>query len=140
MTDLTHFAGLDEALNEALDPAIHIDERDKDAWLSEVDRVAQFKAQCRMQLPQVRIVAVPNAAKRGFAAQRQVKREGLNAGFPDMLVFSGRKIAFLEWKNGTSKPSQAQVDWLNWLHRNGFACGVFRRADSAMAWLKQGGF
>ena len=65
---MSAFAALERSLSEPLDAAIHIDARDKDPF-SELQRVVQFRAECRLFLPHVLLIAVPNAGKRGLAAQ-----------------------------------------------------------------------
>lgn len=139
MNLLASFADLETPLREPLDEGIHIDAKDK-GLASELQRVVQFRTECRMFLPHVMIVGVPNAAKRGMAAQRQVKREGLLTGFPDLIALAPGKVAFLEFKGAATMPSQAQIDCLNRLARMGWPVGVFRRADSAVAWLRRAGF
>lgn len=133
------WAALETPLDEPLDAAIHIDAKDKHPD-DELRRVVQFRTECRLLLPHVLLIAVPNAGKRGFAAQRQVKREGLIAGTPDLIALARGKVAFLEFKAGTTMPDQRQSDMLNRLYRMGYPVGVFRRAESAIGWLRKKGF
>lgn len=121
------------------EPMFHIDPTDSEPE-SEIERQVQFRSQCRMLMPHVLLVAIPNAGKRGQKALNQARREGAIWGFPDMLAFVPGKVAGLEWKNGKKPPEQHQIDVLNRLHRMGFPVGVFRRADSAVAWLRKEGF
>lgn len=141
------FADLESPLYAA--PEFHIDAPDADP-ASEIQRLGKFRAQMRIHAPAVMIAGVPNAAKRGQWALNQARKEGLYSGFPDIMClaagpeiesgFTRPLIAFLEWKAGRTKPGEHQVDCLNLLHRMGFAVGVFRRADSAMQFLRAQGF
>ena len=131
------FADLETPLAEA--PLFHIDGKDSNP-ASELERQVQFRAEMRLLMPRVMLAAIPNAGKRGLAAQRQVKREGILAGLPDMIALAPRKIAFIEFKSGRTMPSQAQIDCMNRLTRMGFACGVFRTSESAIAFLRREGF
>lgn len=107
---------------------------------SEKARVVAFRQLLRLKLPAARVVAVPNAGKRGYKAQAQVKAEGLAKGFPDIIVMWNGESAYLEFKNGKSMPSDDQAEWLNYLHRNGQPCAVVRTPEGALAFLKQAGW
>jgi hypothetical protein len=130
------WADLETPLAE--EPLFHIDERDRDP-ASEDDRQAEFVKRARAA--GLRVAAVPNERQWGMKAWNRAKRLGAWWGFGDTIVFAReRRVAVLEWKNGTRMPEQHQVDCLNALHRMGFPVGVFRRADSALAWLRAQGF
>jgi hypothetical protein len=138
------FADIPEApLHEQ--PEFFIEPTDKDP-ASEIQRVAMFRQLMRMASPQTMIVGIPNAGKRGQWALNQARKEGLYAGFPDLQCMAPSRIgkppliAFLEWKDARSKPASHQVDCLNRLHRMGFPCGVFRQAETAVAFLRRNGF
>lgn len=107
----------------------------------EIEIVQAFKQRLYYAAPECSVVAVPNAAKRSMWAARQVKKEGLASGFPDVLVLGpGRLIAMVEFKRpgGTVSPNQA--DWLARLHRWGFPATVARSADEAIEFLRGQGF
>lgn len=119
------------------EPVFHIDAPDADE-ATELERQAIFVAKARRC--GFSVVAVPNGGKRGQGALNQARREGAAWGFPDLIVMHGQRIAFLEFKNARAKPKLHQVEWLNRLAGMGYPCGVFRRADSALAFLMQHGF
>ncbi len=107
----------------------------------------RLRSRMKMLAPTVRLVATPNGMKTTAWSAMKAKAEGMSKGFPDLNAIwsNGRGemavpgIAFLELKdrNGTLKPEQ--VDWLNYLHLAGFPCGMFRSADSAIAFLREHG-
>lgn len=122
-------------------PPFHIDPpsvADKDA--SEIEIQTGFRNQMRILAPHVMLVAIPNAGKRTQWAARQVKREGMVTGFPDMMALHDGRAAFLEFKARTGTVSDAQIECLNRLAARDFAVGVFRSADTAISWLRGNGF
>jgi hypothetical protein len=120
-------------------PAFFIEPKDTDP-ATELQRVASFRRMLRALLPAARIIAIPNAGKRGATAIRNAKAEGLSKGAPDMLVLWNGETAFLEFKNGTAAPAPHQIDWLQWLHENGHPCAVVRTAAGAMGFLRSLGW
>lgn len=107
---------------------------------TELRRVVAFRKAMRERAPLCRVVAIPNAAARGQKALNQVRLEGAAFGFPDLMVLHAGRVAFIEFKNGTGRAADHQVEWLNWLHEAGFPCGVFRTARSACNFLASVGF
>ena len=126
-------ADLDEDLFAP--PLFYVERPDKDP-ATELQRVALFRREFRKNLPAGRIIAIPNAGKRGAKALAQAKAEGAAWGAPDLVVLWNGEQAFLEFKSGTNKPAQHQIDWLNWLHSNGYPCAVVRTADGALNFLR----
>lgn len=136
-SELTNWDALETPLYE--EPLFHIDERDNDP-ASEDDRQGEF-ARIIRATPGVRIAAFLNDHNWGQKALNRARKLGAWWGFPDSGVLAEpRLIAFCEFKNGKRMPEQHQVDCLNALHRMGFPVGVFRRADSALAFLAEQGF
>lgn len=131
------WADLETPLSEA--PLFFIEQKDRDP-ASELERQVSFRQQCRIHLPHVMLAAIPNAGKRGQKALNQARSEGALWGMVDMLAMAPRKIAFLEWKAGRTDPAPHQIEIMNRLTRMGFATGVFRTADSAIAFLRREGF
>ena len=146
------FAGLESPLNE--EPLFFVED-----WraltnprkdLPELERQAQFVAFMRKACPHMVVAAIPNAAKRGFKAQRQAKKEGIRAGAFDTLVTwdiehahpdCPATVAFLEWKGfdarGTAGSlSPAQIEFGNQLHRQGHKVACFFSAKTAIDWLR----
>jgi hypothetical protein len=103
---------------------------------SEIEIVTLFRSRCRIMCPRVSIVAIPNAAKRTQWAAQRAKREGMAAGFPDIVALAPGLVAFLEFKTAKGKLSDNQAEWLDRLHEMGFPCGVFRDADAAVEFLR----
>jgi hypothetical protein len=141
-----NFADLESPLVE--EPLFPVEAPDKERGLSELDRQAWLVTYIRRTSPKVLIYANANAAKRGFGAQRQVHKEGLLAGIPDLTVCwdvgdghapDGLTIAFVEmkgWsKSGPGKLSAQQIEIANRLHRMGVPVACFFSARSAIAWL-----
>jgi hypothetical protein len=134
---VTQWDALETPLSQ--EPLFAIEPKDSSP-ASELDRQAEFRRLCAILMPAVMLIAVPNGGKRGLGAQRQIKREGVRAGTPDMIAVAPRKLAFLEFKAGRTMPSAAQIETMNRLHRMGHAVGVFRTADAAIAFLRKQGF
>lgn len=100
----------------------------------------RLRARCKMLAPTMRLVATPNAGKRTAWAAIKAYKEGLSRGYPDLNVFwPGPGVAVLEIKDRRGTIAPEQIDWLNYLHRCGVPCGVFRSVDSAVAFLRQHG-
>jgi hypothetical protein len=108
--------------------------------LSEIEIVTLFRSRCRIMCPGVSIVAVPNAAKRSQWAAQRAKREGMAAGFPDILCFwKGPGVAAIEFKAHAGKLSENQAEWLDRLAEIGIPATVSRDADHAVEFLRQAG-
>lgn len=121
-------------------PRFFVEPRDNDP-ATEVQRVKRFRSLFRKHFPGARIVAVPNGGQRSQRAINQALSEGAAWGFPDMLAIgSSLFMPILEWKSGVGTLKQHQIDWLNWLHDRGHVVGVFRKPETAIAWLFERGF
>jgi hypothetical protein len=133
---MTLWDTLESPLDEP--PMFHVDERDRDP-ASEHARQSELVK--RLRGAGLHVIAIPNARAWGMKAWNKAKAEGVLWGAPDLIVNGPRRlVAYIEMKNGREMPEQHQVDCLNSLHRFGFPVGVFRRADSALAWLREQGF
>jgi hypothetical protein len=99
-----------------------------------------FRSRARMQCPAVKIVAIPNAAKRGQKAMNQARREGAAWGFPDVMCLCAGRVAFIEFKRADGQVSANQNDWLEWLTSDGFPATVARDPDDALRFLRDHGF
>lgn len=130
------WADLETPLNEAV--LFHIDAPDRDP-ASEHDRQCAVVKCCRAM--GWTVTAIPNARAWGMKAWNKAKAEGTEWGASDLIIDAdGGLSARIEMKNGREMPEQHQVDWLNRKHRQGFPVGVFRRADSVIAFLVERGF
>lgn len=107
---------------------------------SELEIQTLFRSRARIQCPAVRIVAIPNAAKRSQWAAQRAKREGLATGFPDVMCLAGGRVAFIEFKAAKGVLSANQQDWLGWLRSDGFPVMVARDPDDALEFLRTNGF
>lgn len=118
--------------------------------LSELERQSQFVAFLRKTCPHIMVAAIPNAAKRGFKAQHQARKEGLQTGAFDTLVTwdightspdCPATMAMIEFKGFDARQragelSQAQIDFGNRLHKQGHKVACFFSAKSAIEWLR----
>lgn len=105
----------------------------------ELDIQTSFRAQLRYIAPGVSCVAVPNGAKRTQWQQFQAKKEGLSAGFPDVLCLWDGGLCFIEFKADKGRVNDNQRDWLARLSRWGFVADVARSVDDAFAILDRAG-
>lgn len=119
--------------------AFHVDPRNPACDKTELQIQVGFRNKMHMAAPSVMLVAIPNEGKRSQWEACKRKREGLVAGFPDMLALWDGKTAGLEFKTGKGTLSETQVETLNGLARRGFPVGVFRSPDTALAWLREQG-
>lgn len=107
---------------------------------SEIQIQAGFKARLRYVAPAVSMVAIPNAAKRSQWAAHQARKEGLAAGFPDvMCIWAGGGICFIEFKTTKGRLSDAQGEWLVRLRERGHRVTVARSVDAAVEFLRECG-
>lgn len=108
-----------------------------DTKVREIDIQQSFRKRCYYAAPSVHVVAVPNAARRTMWEARQAKKEGMAAGFPDvMCIWPGGGICFVEFKTPKGRVSENQAEWLLRLNQYGHQSAVCRSADEAMAFLR----
>lgn len=62
----------------------------------------------RLQYPQYVIAAVPNGGYRNAVEATIMKREGVLAGFSDLVIIANHNVLFVEVKTATGKQSPAQ--------------------------------
>lgn len=142
---MVDFAALETPLDQA--PLFPVEEPDGRKELSELDRQAWVVSYIRRSQPHIMVYATPNAGKRGFAAQRQVKKEGLLAGVFD-LTFAWDiqhsdgpvTVCWAEMKGYDSRGragslEPAQIDWGNSMHERGHKVACFFSAQSVIKWL-----
>jgi hypothetical protein len=106
---------------------------------SEFEIQVRLRNRVKMVAPRIRLVATPNGGKRSQWEAMRAKAEGMSAGFVDLQAIWPGGIAFLEMKARSGTLSEAQIDWLNWLHNAGFPCGCFRSVESAVEFLRRAG-
>lgn len=117
---------------------------------SELARQKAFVAFMRKTQPQIEVHAIPNAGKRGFKAQAQVKAEGLKAGVFDLFIGWDVKhashnapctVAWIDFKgfdkNGRpGKLSISQIEWANRMKGLGYPVACFFTVRAALLWLR----
>ena len=90
---------------------------------------------------QCRVAAIPNAAKRGFAAQRQVRSEGLSKGAPDLVVayHDGEepRTLWIECKSKSGRLSEEQIRWRDDLRALGHEWLLARSLDDVIAYFSE---
>lgn len=75
------------------------------------------------------LFAIPNGGFRNAREARNLKKQGVRAGIPDlMLAVPSREChgLFLELKFGTNKPTAHQRDMMQRLGEQGYMCKVVR--------------
>ena len=142
-----NFADLESPITAK--PAFPVQAPDGRKDLSELDRQAWVVSYMRRAQPHIMVYATPNAAKRGFAAQRQAKKEGLLAGVFDLTFAWDIKhsdgdvtVCWAEMKGYDSRGragslSQAQIEWGNATHERGHKVACFFSAKSVIEWLRE---
>lgn len=106
---------------------------------SEIAIQTLFRGRARMKCPAVRIVAIPNAGKRGQKALNQARQEGAAWGFPDVMCLWAGGVAFVEFKSERGELSDNQSEWLDRLTAMGFPATVSRDPDHALQFLRDAG-
>lgn len=93
-----------------------------------------------MQYPRFIIAAVPNGGFRNAREAAIMQREGVLAGFADLVVIAQRNVLFLEMKTTKGKQSDKQKEFQNKVSKLGFeyiVCRSFEQARLAIErWLK----
>jgi len=107
--------------------------------MAEIDIQAKFRGSLRYVGPSVHVVAVPNAGKRTPWQQRQVKKEGLATGFPDVMCIWPGGICFIEFKAPKGVVSDNQREWLDRLSGYGFHATIARSVEEALGFLRECG-
>lgn len=84
----------------------------------------------------IKIIHIPNEAKRSAAYGAKMKRLGLRKGFPDLFFPTARKGyhgLFIELKRDvSSKATKEQLDWIAYLNGQGYYATVCYGADAAI--------
>lgn len=107
---------------------------------SEISIQTLFRSRCRVMCPAVSLVAIPNGGKRTQWAAMQAKREGMAAGFPDMLCFwKGPGVAAIEFKADKGRLNDNQAEWIERLNGMGIPATVCRDADAGVEFLRSCG-
>lgn len=106
----------------------------------EADLAAALRKRLYYTAPEVKLVAVPNGGKRTQWAARQAKREGMSAGFPDMIaLWPLGGVALIELKSAKGRVSENQTEWHERLSAMGHRVAVARTVEDAVAFLRDCG-
>jgi hypothetical protein len=134
---LPDFSALESPLYAALDAGIYVEPKDRDP-ASEDKRQAAFVRLMRTTARGCRVAAVPNGTNITTRYGRaKVQREGMAGGEPDLQIsWAGGFTARIEFKSGSGKPDDRQVEVLNWYHVRGHPVAVCRTAEGALRWLR----
>jgi hypothetical protein len=128
--------GFDEPLKPT--PRFAIEPTDR-GLATEIERQTTFLALLRIAAPSVMAWAVPNGHNRGLKDRVKAKKEGLKAGVPDLTLVWNHGVAFVEFKDAKGKPSDSQVNLLNYLQDAGHRCAIVRTPEYALALLAEWG-
>lgn len=78
---------------------------------------------------------VPNGGLRDKRTASILKRQGVKAGIPDILIFDKRIAIELKRQRG-GRPSPLQKKWIKKLEGCGWTCFVAYGAQQAIDWLE----
>lgn len=90
------------------------------------------------------IFHIPNGGSRNKKEAKNLKRQGVRAGVPDLMVpvpKRGCNGLFIELKVGRNKPTEKQLEWLDLLNENGYkavVCYGFDEARETVIWYMEG--
>lgn len=88
----------------------------------------------------VPIFAIPNGGRRDKREAAGLKRAGVRAGVPDLMIpvaRHGYHGMFIELKVGNNKPTAKQTEWLCKLFQNGYYTRVCYGALEAVDAIKE---
>lgn len=95
----------------------------------------------RMKYPNYIIAAVPNGGFRNAREAAIMQREGVLAGFADLIIISKQNILFLELKTPIGVLSKKQKEFQEKVNNLGFQYVVCRSFDQAVivveSWIKK---
>ena len=83
---------------------------------------------------------VPNEGKRSPRYGAELKRLGLQAGFPDLALFvprNGKAALFIEMKVGRNKCTENQKKWIRKLLEQGYEVKVCYSCEEAIQIIKK---
>ena len=95
----------------------------------------------RMKYPNYIIAAVPNGGFRNAREAAIMQREGVFAGFADLIIIAKQNILFLELKTPIGVLSKKQKEFQKKVNNLGFQYVVCRSFDQAVmvivSWIKK---
>jgi len=116
--------------------------RDKSKTKDKLHLPSEHAEQCAvaswLRARGIAFFAIPNGAKMGAAECAKMKREGLSAGVPDLVVLDrGLRLALELKRREGGRVSADQQAWLDHLAGQGWDCFVAHGAEEAIAWLQE---
>mgnify|MGYP002524490588 CR=1 FL=1 len=94
----------------------------------------------RLQYPRYVIAAIPNGGFRNAKEAAIMQREGVLAGFSDLIIVAEHNVLFLEMKTTDGRQSEKQKEFQNKVNKLGFEyviCRSFEQSVLAIErWLK----
>lgn len=118
---LLDFLPADEGLS--LEPLFFIAPRDRDPAREDVRQRAIVAMAKRRGLF---VAHIPQSGRRSDFERTKLHRDGAIAGIPDLMIAWVGGIYFAEIKDGSGKPSPAQIEVMNQFSRRNIPCGVHR--------------
>lgn len=108
---------------------------------------AEHKEQCAlikwfdMQYPAYkgRLFAIPNGGHRHIRVAAKLKAEGVRAGVPDLFLpiqAKGFGGLFIELKAKNGRPTEKQLDWLEYLSGEGYLTALCMGSQAAIDTIK----
>ena len=86
----------------------------------------------RYAWPQYIVAAIPNGGSRNVIEAANLKKEGVLAGFADLVIIAERKILFVEMKTRRGKQRDTQKAFQRKVEQLGFKYVVCRSLDEFM--------
>ena len=83
---------------------------------------------------------VPNGGSRNAIEAKNLKRQGVKSGVPDLFLPLPNKTyhgLFIEMKYGKNKPTQNQKEWIKYLNYVGYLAVVCYSAEEAINIIKK---
>jgi len=114
----------------------------------EADEQVEFVSWLEVDHPDVAFYAVPNGGKRNKKTAADLKRQGVKAGVPDLIICEPRGQyhgLYIEMKRTVGGDlSDKQREWMDKLGARGYCCMVAEGADEAkkkfLAYMSLGPF
>ena len=90
----------------------------------------------RMQYPKVVVFAIPNGGARHPIVAKKMKAEGVLRGVPDLFIPQWKLWIEMK-KDKTQKPTQAQLEMMDYLELHSYTTMVAFGCDDAISKIKR---
>lgn len=115
------------------------------AWCGNEDqeqqKVIEWAMYRSLEYPELRLLHhVPNGGSRNRAEAVKLKRMGVKAGVPDLVLpvpCGGYAGLYIEMKVGKNKPTEKQKEWMEQLKRYGHKVEVCYSGDEAIKTIEK---